>query len=76
MKPVPSMRARANRAHCPICGRERLSREELGWQRDNGLAVWRCQHRRPSPSLRAELLDAAGVIAALLACICVMRTLW
>lgn len=50
---------------CRICGRRRLSREEYNWRRRNGYAVWRCQHRRANPSQRRGLVQAGGVIAAL-----------
>jgi len=62
--------ARPTRPRCRICGRERLSKEDYAWRRKNGYAVWRCQHRRPSPSNRRGLLEAGGVIAALAACAC------
>jgi hypothetical protein len=57
---------------CLVCGRRRLSREEYNWRRRNGYAVWRCQHRRANPSQRRGLLQAGGVIAALVACICLL----
>jgi hypothetical protein len=68
---IRSAPARPNyspRTQCPICGRRRLARKEFNWRRGNGLAVWRCNHRRPSTSTRHDLLDAGGVIAALATC--------
>lgn len=64
---IRSIPARPNRPRCTLCGRERLSREEYAWRRRNGYAVWRCQHRRPSPSRSRELTEAIGVLAALTA---------
>jgi hypothetical protein len=54
---------------CRICGRRKLARKEYNWRRQNGYAVWRCNHRRPSPTGRRDLLEAVGVVAALVACI-------
>jgi hypothetical protein len=67
-----SIPARPGRPRCSICGREKLSREEFAWRRKNGLAVWYCQHRRPSPTYRREVLEAGGVIAALVIYICLL----
>lgn len=62
---IVSMPARPERPRCPLCGRERLSREEYNWRRRNGYAVWRCQHRRPSPRRRGhELAEAVGIVIA------------
>jgi hypothetical protein len=69
---VVSIPARPNRPRCQLCGRERLSREEYAWRRKNGYAVWRCQHRRPSPSRSRELMEAVSVVAALAACALVL----
>jgi hypothetical protein len=69
---IRSVPVRTNRPRCKLCGRERLSREEFNWRRKNGLAVWRCQHRRPSPTVRHDLIEAGGVIAALVVCIVVL----
>ena len=65
---IVSYPTRSSRLRCRLCGRERLSREEYAWRRANGYAVWRCQHRRPSPSRSRELTEAMGVVAALAAC--------
>jgi hypothetical protein len=69
---VVSIPVRSGRPRCPICGREKLSREDYAWRRKNGLAVWHCQHRRPSPTHRREVLEAGGVIAVLVVCICLL----
>jgi hypothetical protein len=66
---IVSTPARPQRRRCPICGRERLSREEYAWRRKNGYTAWRCQHRKPNPSNRRGLIEAGGVITALVACI-------
>jgi hypothetical protein len=66
---IVSTPARPSRPRCPVCGRERLSREEYNWRRRNGYAVWRCQHRRQNPKPNRGLIEAGGVIAALVACI-------
>lgn len=66
---VVSMPASSQGSTCRICGRRKLTRKEYNWRRQHGYAVWRCQHRRPSPSRRAGLIDAGGVIVALVACI-------
>ena len=65
---IVSVPALPNRPRCGLCGRERLSREEYNWRRRNGHAVWRCQHRRPSPSRSRDLKEALAVVAALAAC--------
>jgi hypothetical protein len=62
---IVSVPARPSRPKCHLCGRERLSREEYAWRRKNGYAVWRCQHRRPSPSRSGELWEALVLIAML-----------
>ena len=72
---IVSMPARPNRPQCTLCGRERLSREEYAWRRKNGYAVWRCQHRRPSPTVKHDLMQASWVLVALVACICIL-TRW
>jgi hypothetical protein len=53
---------------CRICGRRKLSREEYAWRRRNGYAVWRCQHRRPSPKRNRDLTQALSLVAVLTAC--------
>jgi hypothetical protein len=65
---VISVPARPNRPTCQLCGRQKLSREEYNWRRRNGYAVWRCQHRRQVPSHNRDLIEASGVIAALVVC--------
>ncbi len=67
-----TMRSVRSRPKCSICGREWLSREEYAWRRKSGFAVWRCQHRRPSPNRNRELKEAAAVVAALAACALVL----
>jgi hypothetical protein len=47
---------------CGICGRVRLSRPEYAWRQAQGLAVWRCQHRRPTRQPRRDLAEALFVI--------------
>lgn len=64
---IVSHPARPSRPRCGLCGRERLSREEYAWRRKNGFAVWRCQHRRPSPSHGGELWEAVTLIGMLAA---------
>lgn len=69
---IVSHPAQPSRPRCGLCGRERLSPEEYAWRRKNGYAVWRCQHRRPSPSRSRELMEAVSVVAALAACALVL----
>jgi hypothetical protein len=69
---VVSAPIRSQGPHCPICGRRRLSREEYNWRRRNGYAVWRCQHRRRSSTGKRGLVEAGGLIAGLVACICLL----
>jgi hypothetical protein len=69
---VVSTLTRRQGPQCGTCGRHRLSREEYNWRRRNGYAVWRCQHRRPSPKRNRGLIEAGGVIAGLVACICLL----
>lgn len=69
---VSSRPMRLSRDCCMVCGRRKLSRTEFNWRRENGYAVWRCRHRRPSPTVRHDLIEAGGVIAALVVCIVVL----
>jgi hypothetical protein len=59
-------------ATCRVCGRRKLSGEEYNWRRRNGHAVWRCQHRKPNPSQRRGLVQAGGLIAGLVVCLCLL----
>jgi hypothetical protein len=59
-------------ATCRVCGRRKLSRDEYNWRRRNRYAVWRCQHRKPNPSQRRGLVQAGGLIAGLVVCLCLL----
>jgi hypothetical protein len=61
---VVSAPTRPQGPQCSTCGRRRLSREEYNWRRRNGYAVWRCQHRRPSPKRHRDLVQSVGVVVA------------
>jgi hypothetical protein len=60
---------------CRVCGRRKLTRDEHNWRRRNGYAAWRCQHRRPSPNRRKDLIGAGGSIVALVAAIALVATI-
>lgn len=70
---VVSTPAPSQGSTCRVCGRRKLTRNEYNWRRRNGYAVWRCQHRRSSSTVRHDLLEAVGVIAVLVAWIFVAR---
>lgn len=57
---------------CRTCGRRKLTRTEYNWRRRNGYALRRCQHWRPSPTGKHDLMQAGGVLVALVTCICVL----
>lgn len=60
-------------ARCRMCDRIRLTRAQYAWRRANGLAVWRCQHRRPAPKPARDLVEAVALIVVLAVCAIAVR---